>query len=137
MRTAYKPVPVQFPLELPMRYKASLQETTVSGVSHTKWIGSKEIAFPAGEDLRERMRAVISIAWPFLLEDRVRLQLSVEAVVMRVEFGIAVARIGNYHFRTRGEWEPGTAPVSPGELDSSHATAAPSLSLAAGAAVHA
>lgn len=125
LRTAYKPLPVQFPLELPMRYKASYCDASVSGVSRTKWIGSKEIAFPASEDLQERMRAVISIAWPFLLEDRVRLQLSIEGFVTRVEEGVAVASISSYHFRTRGEW------------DSPEVAGAPPLSLAAGATAHA
>lgn len=118
-----------------MRYKASYCDASVSGVSRTKWIGSKEIAFSAGEDLQERMRAFISIAWPFLLEDRVRLQLSIEGFVTRVEEGVAVASISSYHFRTRGEWEPAVAPAS--MLDSPETADAPPLSLAAGAAAHA
>jgi hypothetical protein len=133
LRIACRPLPVQFALELPMRYKASFCDETVSGVSRTRWIGSKEIAFSAGADLQEHMRAVISIAWPFLLENRVRLQLSIEGVVTRIEEGVAVTRISNYHFRTRGDWESAAAPI----LDSRDGGGAPPLSLAAGATAHA
>jgi hypothetical protein len=98
-----------------MRYKATFCGANISGVTRTKWIGSKEIAFSAGEDLQADMRADISIAWPFLLEDRVRLQLSIEGIVTRIEDGIAVARISTYYFRTRGGQE----------LDSRNVGAAP------------
>jgi hypothetical protein len=118
-----------------MRYKASFADGSVSGVSRTKWIGSKEIAFSAGGDLQEQMRAVISIAWPYLLEDRVRLQLSIEGIVTRIEEGVAVASISTYHFRTRGDWEGAAVPAP--VLDSADAGEAPPRSLAAQAAAHA
>jgi hypothetical protein len=105
LRLADRPLPVNFPLALPLRYKGKLEAAHIRGAGCTKWIGSKEIAFAAGEGIRQHMRAEIAIAWPFLLDDRVRLQLTIDAVVTRVAEGVAVARIFNYQFRTRAEWE--------------------------------
>jgi hypothetical protein len=100
-----KPLPVNFPLTLPLRYKGRFEYANIRGAACTKWIGSKEIAFAAGDDIREHMRAEIAVAWPFLLDDRVRLQLTIDAVVTQIADGVAFARISNYQFRTRADWE--------------------------------
>jgi hypothetical protein len=105
LRYTVMPQPVRFPLALPLRYKAMSENTTILGGGHTEWIGSREIAFMAGEGMEEQMKAKITVAWPFLLDNQVRLQLAVEAVVTRIEEGVAEARILSYDFRTRGEGE--------------------------------
>jgi hypothetical protein len=106
LKSAVKPSPVCFPLELPLRYKAKSPDRAVFGTGCTKWIGSREIAFAAAKGIQKHMKAEIAIAWPLRLEGRVRLQLSVTAILTHVAEGVAVARIVQYDFRTRGEKEP-------------------------------
>jgi hypothetical protein len=106
LRSAVKPLPVCFPLELPLRYRATSGNRAVFGAGCTKWIGSREIAFACAKDIEKHMKAEIAIAWPLRLEGRVRLQLSVSAILTQVAEGVALARIVQYHFRTRGDWQP-------------------------------
>ena len=106
MRSALKPSPVSFPLKLPIRYRATSGEATVFGAGFTTSIGSKEIQFSAATGVREQMKIHLAIAWPILLEERTRLQLAVEAMIIDVMDGAALARVVQYHFRTRGDWEP-------------------------------
>jgi hypothetical protein len=106
LRSAVRPLPVWFPLELPLRYKATSPEAIVSGTGFTRWIGSKLIEFTADESVRKHMRAEIAIAWPSRLNDHVRLQLAVDAIITESAEGVALARIDQYYFRTRGDWEP-------------------------------
>jgi hypothetical protein len=87
-------------MAMPLRYKAKTP-ATISGTGTTKWIGSKEIAFAASEGIQEEMRIELLIAWPYLLERRVRLQLAVQAMVTRVESDVIMASIIKYDFRTR------------------------------------
>jgi hypothetical protein len=97
-----------------MRYQTKSEYAVVTGTSVTNWIGSRQIAFAASADIREQMKIQIAIAWPYLLDDRVQLQLIIEAVVTKVAEGIAEAAISHYDFRTRKEQEPaaGTSRVA-------------------------
>jgi hypothetical protein len=108
MKSAPKP-PVRFPLTLGLRYLAKSEQGIVLGTSATKWIGSRWVAFAANEDIQEKMKLQLSIAWPFLLEDRVRLQLIIVAVVTKVAGGVAEAAILRYDFRTRKDQEHAAA----------------------------
>jgi hypothetical protein len=104
MRPSLKP-PVHFPLTMGLRYQTKSEPAIVTGTSATKWIGSRQIAFAASEDIQEEVKLQIAIAWPCLLNDSVRLQLIIEAVVTKVANGIAEAAILRYDFRTRKEEE--------------------------------
>jgi hypothetical protein len=108
MKSAPKP-PVRFPLTLGLRYQAKSEHGIVSGTSATKWIGSRWIAFAVNEDIQEKMKLQLAIAWPYLLEERVRLQLTIVALVTKVASGIAEAAILQYDFRTRKDKETGAA----------------------------
>ncbi|HEY7389408.1 MAG TPA: hypothetical protein VH640_12920 [Bryobacteraceae bacterium] len=108
MKSAPKP-PVRFPLTLGLRYQAKSEHGIISGTSATKWIGSRWIAFAVNEDIQEKMKLQLAIAWPYLLEDRVRLQLIILAVVTNVANGIAEAAILQYDFRTRKDQETAAA----------------------------
>jgi hypothetical protein len=100
MRPVSKP-PVRFPLTMLVRYQTKSEPNFVSGTSVTKWMGSREIAFAANPDIREKMKFQLAISWPCLLEDRVRLQLIVDAIVTKVADGVAEATIVQHDFRTR------------------------------------
>ena len=105
MRSSPKP-PVRFPLTMGLHYQTKSEHGTVTGTSATKWISSRQIAFAANENFRENTKIQIAIAWPCLLENHVRLQLSIEAIVTGVVDGIVEAVITQYDFRTRKEQEP-------------------------------
>jgi hypothetical protein len=64
-------------------------------------MSSKGIIFATGEGLIPGMNAQIAIAWPYLLDGHIRLQLMLEAIITASEDGLAAARILAYHFRTR------------------------------------
>lgn len=131
LKSILRPIPGRFPLVLRLRYKAKSENGTVFGSGYTEWIGSKGIAFSAGEGIREQMRTEVAIEWPFLLENRVRLQLTMEATVTRIVEGIAEARILNYDFRTRGALAGVDKPDAPGAP-----LVAPDRALAVGASAH-
>ena len=47
------------------------------------------------------MEAQIALAWPFLLDNRVPLQLVLDTTITVTQDGVAEARILAHHFRTR------------------------------------
>ena len=81
-------------------------------------ISSKDIIFGPGDGLEPGMKAEIAVAWPFLLDGHIRLQLILETTIIRSQAGVVEARILSYHFRTRkpaeaeprGEFAPIEAP---------------------------
>ncbi|HLI82778.1 MAG TPA: hypothetical protein VKV17_02610 [Bryobacteraceae bacterium] len=100
MKSTIKP-PVQFPLTMVLRYQTKSGPAFVSGTSVTKRIGSRQIVFTANEDIQEKTKLQLAISWPVLLENRVRLQVIMDAIVTKVEDGVAEATILQYDFRTR------------------------------------
>jgi len=97
-----RPSPARYPVELPLRYKAVSPEMTVFGVGRTNLMSSLELMFTGDQPLEPGMKVEVSIAWPVLLDDRVRLQLVVEGAVVCIQDGLNVISILKYHYRTRG-----------------------------------
>jgi hypothetical protein len=62
-------------------------------------ISSQEIVFAAGGGLERGMEAEIALAWPFLLDGRIPLQLVLDATITDSHNGVAEARIWAYDFR--------------------------------------
>jgi hypothetical protein len=77
-------------------------------------ISSKDIIFGPGDGLEPDMKAEIAVAWPFLLDGHIRLQLVLETTITGIHDGVAEARILAYHFRTRRPSEAEHSPVSAG-----------------------
>ena len=48
------------------------------------------------------MAAEIALAWPFLLDNRIRLQLVLQVMITGTQDGVAGARILAYQFHTAG-----------------------------------
>jgi hypothetical protein len=111
--------PRRYPIPFELRYKATSRNGTVHGFGRSKIISSKEIIFEPADGLEAGMKAEIAIAWPFLLDGHIRLQLVLEAAITRTETGTAEARIFSYHFRTRRPSEAGQksdlARIEPGQ----------------------
>jgi hypothetical protein len=74
-------------------------------------MSSKELVFSVDRPLTCDMKTDIAIAWPFLLDGRVRLQLVIEAKITSCGENWAEARITRHQFRTRKEWELTERPV--------------------------
>jgi hypothetical protein len=97
---------MQFPLVLALKYKAvSPKRRAISGTGFTSLLSNTDIVFSADQRLRRGMECELSIAWPVLLETRIRLQLVLQAVITRSEGQFVIARISKYEFRTRGPLE--------------------------------
>jgi hypothetical protein len=94
----------RYPLALQLRYKAVSNDVTIFGTGRTNLMSSTELIFGADQCLEEGMKAEISIAWPVLLDGRVRLQLVIEGAIARSQAGLTAVQIWKYHYRTRGPW---------------------------------
>jgi hypothetical protein len=73
----------------------------VHGFGQTRMISSQDIIFTSGHGLEPGMETQIALAWPFLLDGRVPLQLVLDTTITDTQDGVAGARILAYDFRTR------------------------------------
>ena len=93
---------MQFPLVLPLKYKAiSPKAIAISGTGSTVLLSSTDIVFNADQPLRSGVRCEISIAWPVLLQGRIRLQLVLQTIINRSEGQFVIGRVSKYEFRTQ------------------------------------
>ena len=98
--------PMQFPLVLPLKYKAIFPKgKPISGTGSTVLLSSTDLVFNADQPLGSALRCEISIDWPVLLEGRIGLQLVLHSVITRNEGQVVIGRVSQYEFRTRGPWE--------------------------------
>ena len=128
-----RPGSIRFPVAMQLKYKAASPEVAVSGVGRTSMMSSTELIFTAEQPVEPGMKAEVSVAWPALLEGRVRLQLIIEGTILRTEGPEAVVKISKYRYKTRGAWGDGE-PTEAGRvnLPPLHATQPPATaSLAA------
>ena len=65
-------------------------------------MSSKDIIFGLGEGLQPGMNAEIVVAWPRLLDGRIRLQLVLDVIITGSQDGVTEARILTHDFRTAG-----------------------------------
>jgi hypothetical protein len=93
--------PRRYPLPLQLGYKATSKLGPLYGFGEITVISSKYIIFDAGDGLQPGMNAEIVVAWPRLLDGRIRLQLVLETIITSSKDGVAEARILGYDFRTR------------------------------------
>jgi hypothetical protein len=97
--------PHRYPISMQLRYKARSKPGTLHGFGQTRMMSSHDIVFAPGEGLKPGMKAEIAVAWPFLLNGHIRLQLVLEAAILSSQDGVAEARILAYDFRTGGRAE--------------------------------
>jgi hypothetical protein len=100
--------PHWYPIPLPLHYKATSKHGMVLGFGQTRMMSSQDIIFAAGDGLKPGMEAQIALAWPFLLDNRVPLQLVLDTTITGTQDGVAEARILAHHFRTRRAAEVST-----------------------------
>jgi hypothetical protein len=95
---------LEYPVSLPLRYKATSKHGSVHGFGQTRMMSSKDIIFAPGDGLAPGMNAEIVVGWPPRLDDH-HLQLVLQVTITASEDGVAEARIVAYHFRTAGPAE--------------------------------
>jgi hypothetical protein len=100
-----QPGSIRFPLTLQLRYKAFSADMAILGTGQTKLISSTELIFTSDQPIEAGMQAEICVAWPALLDGRVRLQLILKTIIVRSAGPVAAARISKYDYRTRGPWQ--------------------------------
>jgi hypothetical protein len=94
---------MQFPLVLPLKYRViSPEAKAISGTGSTVSLSSTDIIFEADQPLGSGVQCEISIAWPVLLESRIRLQLVLQSVITRSEYQFVMGGVSKYEFRTVG-----------------------------------
>jgi hypothetical protein len=92
-----------YPISLQLRYIATSKLGSVlRGFGQTIGMSSKEIVLAPGEGLQPGMIAEIFVAWPRLLDNRIPLQLVLQVTITGSQYGMAVARLRAYDFRTAG-----------------------------------
>jgi hypothetical protein len=96
--------PAAYPLKLDLQYRlvSTGRRAPVSGCGRTITFGSHEVVFAGDLPIPANATVQLSVCWPVLLDDRIRLQLVIEGRVTNVAGGTFTVRIGKYHFRTRG-----------------------------------
>ncbi len=95
---------MQYPVAMEMKYKTRTRTSRV-GLGKTRWMSNRDVTFTTDQAIPQGTLLEISIAWPALLNDRVALQLVVEAEIVRCQESEMTARILKHHFRTRGPWQ--------------------------------
>jgi hypothetical protein len=93
--------PRRYPLPLQLHYKATSKLGPLYGFGQIRVISSKDIIFGPGDGLQPGANVEIVVAWPRLLDGRVRLQLVLETIITSSQDGVTEARILTYDFRTR------------------------------------
>jgi hypothetical protein len=95
--------PNRYPISLQLQYKA--KGFPVEGFGQTVMMSSQDIAFAPDNGLKPGMAAEIVLAWPFLLDNRIRLQLVLQVMITGSQDGVAEAQILRHYFRTSGPSE--------------------------------
>lgn len=92
----------RLPVHLPLRYSV-LGEQPVKNVGTGRVINmsSKGIAFTSDHTFESGAMLQLSIKWPALLENKIRLRLVVEGRVVRSDGRVTAAEIVRYEFRTQ------------------------------------
>jgi hypothetical protein len=91
----------RYPIPLQLHYKATSKLGPLYGFGQIRLISSKHIIFGPSDGLQPGMKAEIVVAWPRLLDGRIRLQLVLDAIITSSKDGVE-ARILAYDFRTAG-----------------------------------
>ena len=89
-----------YSIPLQLCYKAKTKNGFLYGFGQIRMMSSKEIMFGGNSGLRPGMKAEIAVAWPRLLDDRIRLQLVLQVTITSSRNGEAEGRILAYDFRT-------------------------------------
>ena len=97
--------PNRYPIALQLRYKAASNLGREQGFGQTTMMSSQDIIFAPSDGLEPGMAAEVALAWPFLLDDRIHLQLVLQVIITGTQDGVVEARILAYHFRTSGPAE--------------------------------
>ena len=101
-RTGIRATPRRYPVALQLHYKATSTGGPLYGFGRTMMMSSQDMVFAAGDGLEPGMSAEVVLAWPLLLDDRVRLELVLQVTITGSEDGVAEARILAYDFHTAG-----------------------------------
>lgn len=88
----------RFPIELPVRYKVAKS----SGSGRTINIGSGGALMTISHPVKPGERIELTISWPVLLYQKVRLNLIAHGTILRVAEGRAAVKFEQYNFRTAG-----------------------------------
>jgi hypothetical protein len=104
---ATRAAPRRYPIPLQLHYKATSKLGPLYGFGQIRLISSKHIIFGPSDGLQPGMKAEIVVAWPRLLDGRIRLQLVLDAIITGSRDGLTEARILAYQFRTRGPAKAG------------------------------
>jgi len=95
--------PPLYPITLDLHYQVLSDGRPVeTGSGRTTRFGSRRVVFIAEPALQVAARLQVSVAWPVLLDDRVKLQLIIEGRVIGVDGDRVTLGVVKYHFRTRG-----------------------------------
>ena len=90
-RTRTQESPSWYPIPLQLRYKATSKFGPLEGFGQTKMMSSRDIIFAPGDGLLPGMDAEIVVAWPRLLDGRIRLTLVLQVAISGTQNGVVQA----------------------------------------------
>jgi hypothetical protein len=92
-----------YPVKLDVRYKIRSRALGIVeiGSGSTRSIGSHRIVFTGDHSIAKGARVEVSVAWPALLENRIKLQLVLQGYAAGEDGAEITVDIAHYEFRTR------------------------------------
>jgi hypothetical protein len=103
-----------YPIVLPVRYQARRSTTLYAfGQGQTVSIGSKSIIFIAEQPLVAGLTADLTVDWPALLDDSVRLQVHIRGKIDQADEHRTFLQIMGHEFRTRAASSPSKTAIDP------------------------
>ena len=103
------PQPLMYPLTLDLQYKVLSGRLETAGIGQTSSMGSGKLVFTGNQSIKSGARLEISILWPALLDDHVRLQLVIQGRAIDVAGKRITVCFAKHQFRTRSApfpWAP-------------------------------
>jgi len=91
----------QLNLELQFSYRRGKQ--TYHGTGRTRDFSGKVVCFESDQELPCGAQLELRIAWPFALQGLLPLDMIVHGALLRRQRSLAVLRLDEFEFRTRGE----------------------------------
>ena len=110
-RRSQRLLPALFPVALDLQYKVLSGRNPSTGRGQTSLFGSRTLVFTSDQEVRYGVRIELSVFWPVLLDDRVKLQLMIQGRAIGVHGNRITVSIGKHHFRTRGGALPSREPL--------------------------
>jgi len=93
----------RYHLNLELQFSYRRGNCTYHGTGRTRDFSGKAISFESDQELPRGVQLELCIAWPFALQGLLPLDMIVHGALLKKQRSLAVLRLDEFEFRTRGE----------------------------------